>query len=297
MTKQKEHVYEFAMIGHPGAGKTTLAAGLFASVNRNFVTIPNGTTAYVNDAVATLKGQEWPPATTGVPTKLSFTVMRSGRNYQIRFDDFPGEKISEDSFIREVVKKEDGSYPDGVLLLVNCAAKQMDDAQSAADMEMDFRAFVAEMAQHKVPIALVITAWDRMETDRKDRRNEFERFLKPLTVILDQNKCRWNRFDVSVTGQLKDQQRPTLAPSHVEEPFVWLLNQQPAMIRRRRFSIFLIILAVLLALAGIYYCWTGLAARSDKDPGGIHHVDSKNGNEEPSPPPDPKPLENALKGI
>lgn len=256
MSQEKQaRVYEFAMIGHPGAGKTTLAAGLYASVGEDFVTIPSeGIGDYVHTACAGLRGHEWPLATQGVPTELCFTVLHAQRKYQIRFDDFPGEKISEDSFIRTVVKKADGNYPDGVLLLVNCAATQMDDPQKTEEMQADFRSFVAEMGEHHVPIALVVTAWDRMATDRKDRQEEFERFLAPLAAILEQYKCSWKRFNVSVTGKLEDQQRPDLAPCDVEKPFLWLLHQQPEMIRRQRAKLLLLILAVLLAAAGIVGC-------------------------------------------
>ena len=247
-------VYEFAMIGHPGAGKTTLAAGLYKSVGDHFVALPSeAVTDYIHGVCAGLEGERWAPATQGEPKKLSYTVLHDHRKYQLRFNDFPGEKISEDGFIREVVKKEDGNYPDGVLLLVNCAARQMDDPLQKQEMETDFRKFVMEMAEHHVPIALVVTAWDRMSTDRKDRRDEFENFLKPLEVILKENKCRWKRFNVSVTGELEDQQHPKLAPNNVEKPFLWLLHQQSTMIRRRRVKIILLlILAALMAAAGIW---------------------------------------------
>ena len=266
MSQEKQaSVYEFAMIGHPGAGKTTLAAGLYASVGKDFVTIPSQSVGdYVNTACAGLRGHQWPLATQGVPTKLCFTVLHNQRKYQIRFDDFPGEKISEDSFIRDVVKKSDGSYPDGVLLLVNCAAAQMDEPLKAEEMQADFRTFVAEMGEHHVPIALVVTAWDRMATDRKARQAEFERFLAPLAAILESFKCRWKRFNVSVTGKLEDQERPDLAPCDVEKPFLWLLHQQPEMTRLRRGKLLLLILVVLLAAAGIFGLYHLIKSASPK---------------------------------
>lgn len=259
MSQDKQaSVYEFAMIGPPGAGKTTLAAGLYASVGKNFVTIPSASIDdYVNTRCAELRGHVWPLPTDEEPRKLCFTVLHNQRKYQIRFDDFPGEKISEDSFIRDVVKKADGSYPDGVLLLVNCAAEQMDNPVKAQDMEADFRKFVAEMGEHHVPIALVVTAWDRMSTDRKDRKEDFERFLAPLAAILEQYKCHWARFPVSVTGKLEDQNRPDLAPRNVEKPFLWLLDQQSEMIRRRRCKLLLLLTLIVLLVAGSFgfYKW------------------------------------------
>lgn len=271
MNPENQTVCDFAMVGHPGAGKTCLAAGLFQAVG-NFVIIPDETTEnYVKNACIALKGgKTWPDATGGEPRKLGYTVLHNHRTYHIRFNDFPGEMISDDGFMRQVVKKNDGSYPDGVLLLINCAAKQLDTPKEEMDMQADLRKFVAELAVNHVPIALVVTAWDRM--DGKERKEEFEKHLRPITEILDQLTCKWQRFNVSVTGKLECQDNPKLAPCDVEKPFVWLIGQQkkastPSAPNPTVKRVILILLGVLLLAVAVFAVWSEWGGGTDSGEG------------------------------
>lgn len=257
--KKNAELYDFAMIGHPGAGKTVLAAGLYVAVGEDFVTIPEHgmTQSYVGNACTVLeKGEYWPEPTQGEKIELYYTLLHKNKHYRLRFNDHPGERIADDDFMREVVKTPEGNYPDGVLLLVNCVAKQFDDPVKKIKMRTDCQKFIEDLASRHVPVALVVTAWDRMSTDRKDSLEEFETFLKGITEILEGEKCTWKRFNVSVTGELVDQDHPRLKPNNVEAPFIWLLNQQPeAKLRRRLKAILLALLAVLLLAGGVYLSW------------------------------------------
>ena len=104
-----------------------------------------------------------------------------------------------------------------------------------------------------IAVAFVVTASDRLNSDLKDFREDFESYASEVTNHLTNLRLNWKRFDVTVSGQLDDQNKPQLARGEnntTHEPFLWLLSCIKHHEFWLRVKVSAATAAVLLAVAG-----------------------------------------------
>ena len=80
----------------------------------------------------------------------------------------------------------------------------------------------------KPVVALTVTASDRLNSDLSNIRPCFEAFLEKIKNRLDAGGFKCKKFEVSITGILKDQAKPKLADGLANtsaKPFLWLLGK------------------------------------------------------------------------
>ena len=223
--KNDKPATNLVLIGHPQSGKTVLAAGLYATSSDDF-TVEAIDLDTKNQAINTksiIEKAEW-PAKTGIGTikNLNFRIFNQGREAVIRFDEYAGELLSSVNYFRDVLKQ-----PDGVLILLNAGAPQLHDPLQRNKMLEEFSnciTYLCDLPNHP-PIAFVVTASDRLATDLKDWQEEFEKYAGKVTASLQNHKCKWKRFDVSVCGNLEKQDAPKLEPHDTHKPFMWLMEE------------------------------------------------------------------------
>lgn len=222
--KDDKPATNLVLIGHPQSGKTVLAAGLYATSSNDFTVeaIDSDTKNQAINTKSILQKAEW-PAKTGMGTikNLNFRILNRKRESVIRFDEYAGELISTVNYFSDVLKK-----PDGVLILLNAGAPQLHDPLQRNTMLADFSnciTYLCDLPNHP-PIAFVVTASDRLSTDLKDWKEEFEEYAGKVTESLQNHKCKWKRFDVSICGNLEKQESPKLEPHNIHEPFMWLIK-------------------------------------------------------------------------
>ena len=223
--KNDKPATNLVLIGHPQSGKTVLAAGLYATSNDDF-TVEALDLDTRNQAINTksiIEKAEW-PAKTGIGTikNLNFRIFNQDREAVIRFDEYAGELLSSVNYFRDVLKQ-----PDGVLILLNAGAPQLHDPLQRNKMLEEFNNFITYLCDlpNHPPIAFVVTASDRLATDLKEWKDDFEKYAGKVTASLQNNKCKWKRFDVSVCGNLEKQDAPKLEPHDTHKPFMWLMDE------------------------------------------------------------------------
>lgn len=223
--KNDKPATNLVLIGHPQSGKTVLAAGLYATSNDDF-TVEALDLDTRNQAINTksiIEKAEW-PAKTGIGTikNLNFRIINQDREAVIRFDEYAGELLSSVNYFRDVLKQ-----PDGVLILLNAGAPQLHDPLQRNKMLEEFSnciTYLCDLPNHP-PIAFVVTASDRFATDLKEWKDDFEKYAGKVTASLQNHKCKWKRFDVSVCGNLEKQDAPKLEPHDTHKPFMWLMEE------------------------------------------------------------------------
>lgn len=262
----------FVLVGHTGAGKTVLAAGLYATFSRkkslSVEAADEQTKQLANNFKTLIETNSWPAATTGAAQKLSFRIAHEGNAAELDFDEYMGERTSDvESYIRDILK-----IPDGVLLLMNPGGIQFrskgeDDTKQAVALRRnkllsDLESIIDYLFKLKKrpSVALVITASDRLKSDLKDFAGEFSRYVEKIESALDsRDKTWWKRFDISVCGELEDQNKPRLDPQGIEEPFLWLLERHDLRERKARMKkIALRSAGMLCAAAAVAAAWWGI---------------------------------------
>ncbi|MBQ6705479.1 MAG: protein kinase [Opitutales bacterium] len=263
----------FVLVGHTGAGKTVLAAGLYATFSRNknlsVEAADEPTKQLANNFKSILETGTWPAATTGAAQKLCFRIAHNCDAAELDFDEYMGERVSDvESYIRDILKE-----PNGVLLLMNPGGLQFRLKAGADDTPQklairrnkllsDLKSIIDYLFKLKTrpAVALVITASDRLKTDLKDFAPEFNRYVEEIETALDtRDKNWWKRFEVSVCGELADQTHPKLNPQGIDEPFLWLTERYNAVVRKKRITKFLAQTACgLSALALSAAVWWGV---------------------------------------
>lgn len=243
----------FVLVGHTGAGKTVLAAGLYATFSRSkslsVEAADEPTKQLANNFKSILETGTWPAATTGAAQKLCFRIAHNRDAAELDFDEYMGERVGDvESYIRDILKE-----PNGVLLLMNPGGLQFQLKEGADDTQQelavrrnkllsDLKSIIDYLFKLKTrpAVALVITAADRLKTDLKDFAPEFNRYVEEIETALDtRDKNWWRRFEVSVCGELADQTHPKLNPQGIDEPFLWLTERYNAFVRKKRVTKFL----------------------------------------------------------
>lgn len=229
----------FCFVGHTGAGKTVIAAGIYSTFSRekglSVEAADEPTAQLANNFKTIIETGSWPPATIGAPQKLHFRIAHGRDSAELHFDEYMGERVKNpETFVRDILHE-----PDGVLLLMNPGSVQFQMKKDGTDTPQELALRRNESQSNlksiidylfKLPkrpsIALVITASDRLKTDLRDFAPEFSRYVEEIEVALDaRDKKWWRRFDISVCGELEDQTKPHLNPQGIAEPFLWLLNR------------------------------------------------------------------------
>ena len=254
--------YEIAVIGARGSGKTTLAAGLYASSRDDFTvgTDDNTSEAYLNKLKSKLQDGHWPESTLIDERPNIKLRINEGPEHvtSISFEDYMGELFSTDvNFIEDHVKT-----PDGAILLFNPGMDLLSDTEERNKVFSLFRKIIDHL--HKCGcrhVAFVVTAADRLDGDLKDKKDVLGGYEKEITNYLKTvgGSKWWSRIPVTVTGPLESQAMPTLANGDANTaklPFVYLLDQLKKDEQRRRsrnvfMRLCLVAFVTALAIAGV----------------------------------------------
>lgn len=251
--------YKLVLIGHTGSGKTVLAAGLYSTQDKDFaVDDPGSKTETGIHAINTktiIEEGHWPAATSvGEITKLRFKLNYKGKQECIAFDEYAGERLEMDDFDNEIIKN-----PDGAFILLNPGGQQWHTPHDKNIMMSDLKHYIEVLSRkaNNPPIALVITASDRLESDLKDFAPKFKKYVEELENNLISKNCVYQVFYVSVSGILENQAQPHLNPQHIKDPFIWLLKNFTARAWKRRIKTIvsiaaLFVIALLVAFFGEY---------------------------------------------
>lgn len=223
----KEH--KLVLIGHTGAGKTVLVAGLYASQDKDFsVDDPGSKTETGIHAInvrSIMEDGHWPAATSiGDITDLKFKINYKGRRESIAFPEYAGERLNMEGFDKLILGK-----PDGAFILLNPGSELLQKTHDRIELLSKIKEYIQKLGtmEKKPPVALVITASDRLENDLKDFAPKFEKYVEELILSLDTHigADNYKRFNVSVSGRLEDQNKPKLEPKGIKDPFIWLIEQ------------------------------------------------------------------------
>lgn len=241
---------KIAVVGPTQSGKTCLAVGLVSTNTSGFTiqSVDEDGRAYLVDLKADLRPTKdeqgnqrpgvWPDASNlGTNKPLRFDFLKKGKQaIRVGFPEYSGEMLQPDRF--KAFANEHLRGLDGVVLLVNPGAD--------AFQKRDQRIFEDYMAQYehvltflrdpnnesdKAFVALTVTAADRISGDLKGKLDSFNECIQRLSNILNTScfgEKKWKRFDVTITGHLKDQNQPTLASgrrNRASAPFLWLLDE------------------------------------------------------------------------
>ncbi len=238
---------KIAVIGPTQSGKTCLAVGLSSTNTRGFDIQPvdEDGRAYLADLKVDLRPTRdeqgnlrpgvWPDASNlGTSKPLRFDFLKKGKQaIRVGFPEYSGEMLHPDRF--KAFANEHLRGLDGVVLLVNPGAE--------AFQKGDQRIFEDYMAQYehvltflrdpnnesdKAFVAMTVTASDRIRGDLKGKLDSFNECIQRLSNTLGTSGFKWERFNVTITGHLKDQNQPTLASGRrnlASAPFLWLLDE------------------------------------------------------------------------
>lgn len=236
--------YDLVLVGHKSAGKTVLAAGLSATTSGEFFVEPKDpqTRTFADIKKALLSTHKWPDGTLRQRLDLAFTLYSDGKSADIRFKEYAGEALNTRNYCRDYLKS-----PDGVLLLLNPGIMKEEELRrrNKESAINDCVTYLCGLPKPP-PIALVITASDRLNTDLREQAADFRKIVQRIEYSMESKKAVWAEFEVSVTGELKDQREPVLNPKGVQEPFVWILSQIGRKDRLRRSKKYLVAALILL---------------------------------------------------
>lgn len=253
---KEEH--KLVLIGHTGAGKTVFAAGLYATQDKDFSVDDPGnksqTGIHAINIKTIIEDGEWPAATSiGDITRLRFKINYKGYEENISFDEYAGERLNMPGSDKLIGK------PDGAFILLNPGGPQWWNTREKNVLISDIKYYIGSLSKmdNNPPIALVITASDRLESDLKNRAAIFNKYIDEIITALEQRHCNYKTFYVSVSGKLEDQNKPKLNPHHIKDPFIWMIKQFIAKSQKKKFkrclSGVLIFAATLAVAAGMEF--------------------------------------------
>ena len=227
MRKDKDTSNNLAIIGASGTGKTVLAVGLYATSTPEFTVSPVGdeTRKYIEVRQSALEEGFWPAATNESDNiDLRLRLHANGKQSDIVFREYMGERMEKDpNYIREVI-----GTPKAAMILFNPGMPGLKSAESRNRMIGNLKVIAQHLKDNKcAAVALVVTASDRLASDLADFREDFEQYVSLITNHLGNLQLNWRRFDVTVSGELSDQNKPKLARGEnntTHEPFLWLLD-------------------------------------------------------------------------
>lgn len=243
MKKQRRET-QVAIIGATQSGKTTLAAGLAKTSSPEFtVSCKNDESRdYLQPRIAGISSGHWPDPTNEKDKDISLELNTpGGRSALISFKEYKGERIDDENYRDLIVGK-----PNGALILLNPTMMEekdgkrglLCDPEKREELIGNLKKIIDHLKVNKcVAIAFVVTACDRLKTDLKGIAEEFWNYAAEVTNYLNTSGMDWQRFDVTITGELADQQRPSIAvgdKNTAREPFVWIMERVDG---RKRMSV------------------------------------------------------------
>jgi len=273
---------KIVVVGPTQSGKTCLAAGLFSISTSDFTIEPanEDSRRYLSDLTITLRSSMdeqngvWPEASDfGADKSLSLDFLRKGKMpIRVDFPEYSGEMLQSDKFLGWANEHLRGLK--GVVLLVNPGAEafQKGDQRLFEDVIAQYKHVLSFMRNpvnesHQSLVALTVTASDRInggDLMAAGKLTLFNECVRRLSNTLEASGFRWKRFDVTITGCLKDQNRPMLvedSKNSASSPFLWLLDKLHWLpIRRRMYrkirncTLALVGVAVLVAFGA--YAWS-----------------------------------------
>ena len=270
---------KIAVIGPTQSGKTCLALGLFSTSTSDFTieTVDQDGREYLDGLKADIARGGWPdPTNRGTKKTIRFDFLKSGEApIRVEFPDYDGERLRTDEDFNRFAN-ENFRDLDGVVLLLNPGADpfQSNDPRLLADTMSQYKRVLSFLndpnsGSKEALVALTVTAADRMAGDLTEKLETFNQGVEEIANTLTASGFRWGRFDVSITGHLKEQSEPKLArgrQNSASSPFFWILDElnwrpiRAALFRRvRRFCY------AAMALVCTGAAWTGVSIWNDND--------------------------------
>ena len=253
MNSRKFDGNNFAIIGASGTGKTTLAVGLYATSTESFTVAPAGdeTRKYLEIRKTSIEEGFWPAATNESENfDLRLRLHASGRQTDIVFREYMGERMERDpNYIREVI-----GTPKSAIILFNPGMPGLSKPETRNRMLGNLKVIAQHLKVNGcIAVAFVVTASDRLTSDLAEFCEVFEAYASEVTNYLTNLGLDWKRFEVTVSGQLDDQNKPKLARGEnntTHEPFLWLLKRIRDSKRRRRLRMFATVVAAFIGVSG-----------------------------------------------
>ena len=251
MKDNKSDRSNLAIIGASGTGKTTLAVGLYATSTESFTVSPVGdeTRKYLEIRKTSIEEGFWPAATNESENfDLRLRLHASGNQTDIVFREYMGERMERDpNYIREVI-----GTPKSAMILFNPGMPGLSKPETRNRMLGNLKVIAQHLKDNGcIAVAFVVTASDRLTADLAAFREDFEVYASEVTNHLTNLGLDWKRFEVTVSGQLDDQNKPKLARGEnntTHEPFLWLLKR----IRNsKRCKYLLTVVAVVATFLGV----------------------------------------------
>lgn len=239
---------KIALIGYTQSGKTTLAAGLFASSDKQFsVSGRDGdTNKLLSNLCNELASGEWPQATQMKEMPSIELRIDRGRNSPVflSFQDYMGERLQKDS--DEAYRKIIGDDTQGVLILLNPGMDLfMQKGESLWNTEIDkvniekkelmlsdIKHIISKIEVNKKNcrhVCLVITASDLLEGHMMNRKESFDSYRKQIEDFLSAHPVFKTKVcEVTIVGKLDDPKRPTnprTSKNNSREPVEWIISE------------------------------------------------------------------------
>lgn len=263
MKNGKSDRNNLAIIGASGTGKTTLAVGLYATSTEIFTVSPVGdeTRKYLEIRKTSIEEGFWPAATNESENfDLRLRLHASGDQTDIVFREYMGERMERDpNYIREVI-----GTPKSAMILFNPGMPGLLKPEARNRMLGNLKVIAQHLKDNGcIAVAFVVTASDRLTSDLAVFREDFEAYASEVTNHLTNLGLDWKRFDVTVSGQLDDQNKPKLARGEnntTHAPFLWLLKRIRDCKRRKCILTAATVFATLLGVSGVVF--GGLVAHS-----------------------------------
>lgn len=225
-TEQKRETL-ITIVGASQSGKTTLAAGLAKTSCDDFNVgfADNTTRDYLQPRIAGISAGHWPEATSGEDRDICLNINTpGGRSALISFKEYMGERIHDATYLEQIVGK-----PNGALILLSPGMESLRDPMQREELIGNLKGIIDHLKVNKcVAIAFVVTACDRLKTDLKAFAPSFENYAGEVTNYLNTSGMHWKRFDVTITGELQDQDKPSIAygkDNTSRDPFVWIMDR------------------------------------------------------------------------
>ena len=265
MKDNKSDRNNLAIIGASGTGKTTLAVGLYATSTKAFTVSPVGdeTRKYLEIRKTSIEEGFWPDATLESENfDLRLRLHVSGNQTDIVFREYMGERMERDpNYIREVI-----GTPKSAMILFNPGMPGLSKPETRNRMLGNLKVIAQHLKDNGcIAVAFVVTASDRFTSDLAAFREDFEAYASEVTNHLTNLGLEWKRFEVTVSGQLDDQNKPKLARGEnntTHAPFLWLLKRISDRKRRKSLLTAAAIVATILGVSGAVF--GGLVAHSSK---------------------------------
>ena len=256
MNSRKSDRNNLAIIGASGTGKTTLAVGLYATSTESFTVSPDGdeTRKYLEIRKTSIEEGFWPAATNESENfDLRLHLHVSGKQTDIVFREYMGERMERDpNYIRGVI-----GTPKSAMILFNPGMPGLVEPETRNRMIGNLKVIAQHLKDNGcIAIAFVVTASDRLTSDLAAFREDFEAYASEVTNHLTNLGLEWKRFDVTVSGQLDDQNKPKLARGEnntTHEPFLWLLKRIRDCKRRKSFLTAAAVVAIILGVSGTVF--------------------------------------------